>query len=104
MGVLPGDVNDDGFVDIFDVNLVSSHWGETGPVGDANGDMTVDIFDVNLISANWSPAGAGATVGVPEPTTGAMLALGLLCIVAARFRIKSGPRARSTRLTGTAVR
>jgi hypothetical protein len=55
VATFPGDVNNDGFVDIFDVNLVSAHWGETGPVGDANNDMTVDIFDVNLISANWSP-------------------------------------------------
>jgi hypothetical protein len=54
------DLNQDGFVDIFDVNLVSSHWGSANPAGDANRDGIVDIFDVNLISANWS---AGVLVG-----------------------------------------
>ena len=35
---LPGDVNYDGFVDIFDINLVSANWGTPGgPTGDANG-------------------------------------------------------------------
>jgi hypothetical protein len=69
----PGDVNGDGVVDIFDVNLVSAHWGETGPIGDANGDMMVDIFDVNLISANWSAGGAAA---VPEPGSLVLLLAG----------------------------
>jgi hypothetical protein len=62
---IPGDVNNDGFVDIFDINLVSANWGTPGgPVGDANGDGNVDIFDINLISANWMPSGGTA---VPEP-------------------------------------
>ncbi len=71
---LPGDVNLDADVNIFDVNLVSAHWGESGPLGDANGDGAVDIFDVNLISANWTTAG-GAAASVPEPS-----ALLLSCI------------------------
>ncbi len=50
-------MNFDGVVDIFDVNLVSAHWGESGPVADANADMMVDIFDINLISANWTSGG-----------------------------------------------
>jgi FG-GAP-like repeat/Dockerin type I domain len=53
-----GDLNGDGEVNIFDVNLVSAHWGEPGPAGDANGDGLVNIFDINLISANWSPIAA----------------------------------------------
>jgi hypothetical protein len=64
---LPGDVNLDANVDIFDVNLVSAHWDETGPTGDANGDGAVDIFDVNLISANWTAAG-GVAAEAPEPS------------------------------------
>ena len=73
----PGDVNFDGFVDIFDINLVSANWGSPGgPTGDANGDGNVDIFDINLISANWSPAGGAAAV--PEPTS-----LGLVVLAAA---------------------
>jgi hypothetical protein len=72
-----GDVNFDGVVDIFDVNLVSAHWGEAGPTADANGDGTVDIFDVNLISAHWTPSGASA---VPEPSTISMAIAGLAAL------------------------
>jgi hypothetical protein len=71
-GIL-GDVNDDDFVDIFDVNVVSANWGSPGgPTGDANGDGNVDIFDVNLISANWHPP---ASTGVPEPASAVLAAL-----------------------------
>jgi hypothetical protein len=64
---IPGDVNADGLVDIFDVNLVSSAWNGPGPTGDANGDGKVDIFDVNLISSNWNQTGGGSSLAVPEP-------------------------------------
>ena len=66
---IPGDVNFDGFVNIFDINLVSANWGSPGgPTGDANGDGSVNIFDINLISANWTPAPAAAAA-VPEPSS-----------------------------------
>ncbi len=85
----PGDVNNDGFVDIFDVNLVSSNWGSPGgPTGDANGDGNVDIFDINLISSNWSPASGGVSA-VPEPGGAApvgSLFLGLTGAMVARVR------------------
>lgn len=76
----PGDVNYDGLVDIFDVNLVSTHWGETGPIADANGDMEVDIFDINLISANWT-AGGGSATAVPEPAALTLAASGVGLLV-----------------------
>lgn len=72
---IPGDVNFDGVVNIFDVNFVSTHWGESGPKGDANGDGVVDIFDVNLISANWTAEHGSAAV--PEPST---VALALIAV------------------------
>jgi lysophospholipase L1-like esterase len=62
---LPGDVNGDGLVNIFDVNLVSAHWNEAGPDGDANGDGVVNIFDINYISDHWF---VGEKPGVPEPS------------------------------------
>jgi len=46
------DVNHDGKINIFDINLVSSNWGGTS-AGDANGDGTVNIFDINQISSQW---------------------------------------------------
>jgi hypothetical protein len=74
---VPGDVNFDGSVDIFDVNQVSAHWGESGPAGDANGDMTVDIFDINLISSNWN---SGGTTAVPEPAAIFLLGGGVVLL------------------------
>ncbi len=79
-----GDVNGDGMVDIFDVNFVSAHWGETGPDGDSNHDGVVDIFDVNQISAHWTAGGGGgATTAVPEPSSMVLAGLGAaICLVA----------------------
>ncbi len=58
---IPGDVNSDGVVDIFDIGYVSAHWypgPPTGPSGydanaDINGDGAIDIFDIGITSANW---------------------------------------------------
>ncbi len=58
---LPGDVNGDRIVDIFDIGIISAHWYPGPPVGplgydansDINGDGAVDIFDVGIASANW---------------------------------------------------
>jgi PEP-CTERM motif len=74
----PGDVNFDGVVNIFDINLVSANWNTAGPTGDGNWDGVVNIFDINLISANWAPNGGSATA-VPEPTTWILAAMGLIC-------------------------
>ncbi len=84
--LIPGDVNNDAMVDIFDVNGVSAHWGEAGPAGDANYDGTVDIFDVNLISAHWGATATGAVaLSVAEPATGMLFGAGLLafCVIRA---------------------
>jgi len=53
--VLPGDVNQDRVVNIFDLNYVSSNWGTPGgsPNGDLNGDGVVNIFDINGLSSYW---------------------------------------------------
>jgi hypothetical protein len=72
---IPGDVNADEVVNIFDINGVSSNWGGVGPGGDANGDGTVNIFDINLISSNWNQTGGGSSTAVPEPAS-AVLACG----------------------------
>jgi hypothetical protein len=88
--LIPGDVNYDGVVDIFDVNLVSDHWGELGPLGDANVDGVVDIFDVNLISDNWTTAAASS---VPEPLT---LVLAAIAAAAATALSRTIPQPRAT--------
>ena len=82
--ILPGDVNFDGTVNIFDINLISANWSGSTVVGnltpgDANGDGIVNIFDINLVSSNWGAsggggAGLGGASAVPEPA-GAVLAV-----------------------------
>jgi parallel beta-helix repeat protein len=59
-GCIPGDVNVDGTVDIFDIGSISAHWypgPPEGPLGyganaDINYDGAVDIFDVGICSAH----------------------------------------------------
>ncbi len=67
-GVIPGvfggvnnscdaDFNDDGKVDIFDLNILSVNWGSnsaSATTGDANCDAKVDIFDLNALAIAWS--------------------------------------------------
>jgi hypothetical protein len=85
---LAADVNFDGVVDIFDVNFVSSHWGESGPYGDANGDRIVNIYDVNLISAQWTVApGGGMSTAVPEPSSQVLAAIALFGLLGCLRRL-----------------
>jgi hypothetical protein len=61
MVTIPGDVNGDRIVDIFDVGILSAHWYPGPPIGplgydpaaDLNNDGAVDIFDVGIASAHW---------------------------------------------------
>ncbi len=88
--IIPGDVNGDLMVDIFDINFVSANWGGMGPDGDANGDHVVNIFDINLISAHWGEMGGSAStasaVAVPEPATIGMMLLAGIAMLASRRR------------------
>jgi len=83
---MPGDVNLDGVVDIFDINLVSGHWDQAGPLGDANHDGVVDIFDVNWISSHWTGSG---TTPVPEPNTMALALLAVVCLAIRRVALSA---------------
>lgn len=52
----PGDVNQDGFVNLADLNLVLANFGTSpgiGGSGDANCDGVVNLADLNLILANF---------------------------------------------------
>ena len=54
--LIPGDLDGDGDVDIFDYNLLVQNFGRTnqpGVVGDLDGDGDVDIFDYNLLVGNF---------------------------------------------------
>lgn len=61
---LPGDTNDDGVVDLADLNNVRNHFGESGEnvLGDADGNGVVDLADLNAVRNNF-----GATAPAPAP-------------------------------------
>jgi len=54
-GKIPGDLDKDGDVDIFDYNLIIQHFGNTscGNVADIDGNCKVDIFDYNILIENF---------------------------------------------------
>ena len=58
---IPGDVNGDRIVDIFDIGTISSHLYPGPPIGplgydanaDINDDDAVDILDIDITSGHW---------------------------------------------------
>jgi probable HAF family extracellular repeat protein len=77
---VPGDANGDGKVDINDLTIVLSHFGEskqTWSAGDFNGDGKVDINDLTIVLANFGQSigvSAGSMLSaVPEPGALALL-------------------------------
>jgi parallel beta-helix repeat protein len=58
---IPGDVNGDNVVDIFDAAQISAHWypgPPTGPLGydpitDVDNDGNINIIEAGIVSANW---------------------------------------------------
>ena len=85
---LPGDANLDGRVDINDLTVVLTNYGQSSGMnwvsGEFTGHGTVDINDLTIVLANYGQtAGAGVSMAaVPEPAGLAMLAAGLLGLLA----------------------
>ncbi len=99
MATYPGDFNLDGVVDDKDraIWFANAFTGTTWQQGDANGDGVVDGRDRDLLFANagctapvtsMMPAAppAGSTAPLPEPGTLALLAVGLLSLLAYGWR------------------
>jgi PEP-CTERM motif len=84
---LDGDLDNDGFVGITDLNLVLSNWNLNIPPGDPaadpSGDDYVGIEDLNVVLGNWN-AGTPPVATVPEPATLSLLGLGGLAILRRR--------------------
>ena len=65
------DVNADGVVNILDLTLIATHFGETStadqpPNPDVNGDGTINILDLTLVAGNF-----GRKSGIPFEVTDA---------------------------------
>jgi len=55
-GVCPGDANDNRMVDVDDLNIVLSGWGnivEPGSIGDLVCSGVIDVDDLNQVLSNW---------------------------------------------------
>ena len=70
--VIPGDLDNDGDVDIFDYNLLVENFGasECGNLADISEDCSVNIFDYNIIVENFGKTDPG-----PGPDPGSFAAL-----------------------------
>ena len=76
---IPGDANGDGNVDVQDFNVWNSNkfiMGTDWLSGDFNGDGNTDILDFNLWNANKFTS--ASTPAVPEPSSVALLLIGML--------------------------
>ncbi len=78
---ITGDLNDDGYVGLDDLDIVLANWNLAVPPADPAADPTNDGFvgldDLDVVLGNWN-AGTPPTVGtqVPEPVTGVILVVG----------------------------
>ena len=90
--VMPGDANRDGTVDVNDLTIVLSHFGQTGATwtqGDFNGDGTVDVNDLTILLSSFgqtAAAAGGSIAAVPEPATAMLASTALLGLLAWAWR------------------
>ncbi len=62
--ILPGDINKDGVVNILDLIVIASNFGQEGDnVGDFNGDEIVNIIDLIMASATFGDMVAAPSAG-----------------------------------------
>jgi hypothetical protein len=76
---LPGDVTGEGAIDINDFNIIKMNLFKTGQTraqGDLTNDTLVDFADFRQWKTAAGSGFASVTLGVPEPTTMLLLALG----------------------------
>lgn len=91
-----GDFNGDGVVDILDLDILSTNFGQMGGAatpddGDANDDGKVDILDLDLLSSNFG-ATTSASASVPEPAAFALLMMATLATPVTGWLSRSAQR------------
>lgn len=89
--LVPGDTNNDGYVDETDAAVLAGNWGASvtqGDVtaGDFNDDGLVNAADAAILAANWNPSPLAEAAGVPEPGSLVLLAIGLAIFAVRRTR------------------
>ena len=91
---IPGDANGDGKVDVNDLTIVLSNFGDSGMTwsqGDFNGDGKVDINDLTIVLTDFGQSlgtsGAGIAA-VPEPGAVALLTAALVGLLASAWWIR----------------
>ncbi len=69
VGPVPGDANEDGYVDVIDLGILATHYGTTSGAewadGDFNGDGQVDVNDLGDLATYY---GTEPVAAVPEPS------------------------------------
>ncbi len=81
---LSADFNDDGIVDLLDLDILGGNWQMPGDgtTGDATGDGVVDLLDLDALGSQWQQSGsfeaalAASGIAVPEPASALALLLG----------------------------
>ncbi len=82
---LDGDLNDDGFVGLDDLDIILNNWNAnvtagSWPDGDPSNDGFVGLDDLDIVLNNWN-AGTPAAASVPEPAALAIMGLGGLAVI-----------------------
>lgn len=89
-GLIPGDCDGDGDVDLTDLALLAANWNATGASwddGDFDADGDVDLTDLAILAGNWNQGAMAVPAGVPEPTSAACI-IGSMALLGSRRRTR----------------